>query len=243
MSSVVELEVTRHLGRAEISATGSFSAGLELAKQFQVALLRHRCCNWGSYLRIVVAADPPEQWRNPWMNLNEQAPSFTLRSTAGDLVSLGDAAGANGTLVMFICNHCPYVIGAIDRINDVAKRLNPLGVGVIAISSNDVDSHPADSFENMKLKATEWGLVFPYLWDETQEVARFYNAACTPDFFGLNGEGILKYRGRLDEGGRKVVPGARPELLEAMTMIAQTGEGPVEQWPSIGCSIKWKAGR
>ena len=175
------------------------------------------------------------------MKLNERAPSFTLRSTVGDLVSLGDVAGANGTLVMFICNHCPYVIGAINRINDVAKWLKALEIGVVAISSNDVDSHPADSFENMKVKAAEWGLVFPYLWDETQDVARSYVAACTPDFFGFNGEGILKYRGRLDEGGRNVVPGARPELLEAMTIIKQTGEGPVEQWPSIGCSIKWKA--
>jgi hypothetical protein len=142
---------------------------------------------------------------------------------------------------MFICNHCPYVQAVLDRIIRDARDLKPLGVGTVAISSNDAESYPEDSFPRMKEVAAAFGLPFPYLYDETQDVARAYGAVCTPDFFGFNADLELQYRGRLDASGREpAAPGARRELFEGMKLVAETGRGPKGQVPSVGCSIKWK---
>jgi peroxiredoxin len=170
------------------------------------------------------------------------APPFALPATDGRTYSLKDIAGPNGTLVMFICNHCPYVLAVLDRILRDARELQPLGIGVAAICSNDAVTHPDDSFVNMKKLAEAHDFPFPYLHDESQDVARAWGAACTPDFFGLSAKGTLQYRGRLDaSGARPAAPDARRELFGAMKLIAATGEGPREQTPSMGCSIKWKA--
>ena len=171
-----------------------------------------------------------------------RAPDFTLPGVDGRTHSLADIRGPNGALVMFICNHCPYVQAVVDRIVRDAKDLQALGIGVAAISANDVTAYPEDSFDNMKRFAERHGFTFPYLYDESQQVARAYGAVCTPDFFGFDRELKLEYRGRLDASGRNVAPpGARRELFEAMKQIAATGAGPAEQIASIGCSIKWKA--
>ena len=169
------------------------------------------------------------------------APAFELPATDGRTYSLQDIRGPKGALIMFICNHCPYVTSAIDRIVDDAREIARHGIGIAAICSNDAASYPADSFPRMVEFAEAHGFPFPYLHDESQDVARAYDAACTPDFFGFDAGLGLQYRGRLDEGGRKAVPGARRELREAMIMIAGTGRGPADQTPSMGCSIKWRA--
>ena len=166
---------------------------------------------------------------------------FTLPGTDGRDHGLSDVRGANGTLVMFICNHCPYVQAVMDRIVRDAKDLQKAGIGVVAISSNDVDDYPQDGPEQMRAEAERHGFTFPYLYDESQQVARTYGAVCTPDFFGYNADGELQYRGRLDASGRNpAAPDARRELYEAMMQIARTGQGPRDQTPSMGCSIKWK---
>jgi hypothetical protein len=155
---------------------------------------------------------------------------------------LADVAGPKGTLVMFICNHCPYVLAVLDRILRDAHDLAAHGIGVAAICANDAESYPADSFPNMVRMAQDRAFPFPYLHDEAQDVARAWGAECTPDFFGLNAEGRLQYRGRLDASGRTPGPvDAKRELFEAMVQIAATGQGPRAQTPSIGCSIKWRA--
>lgn len=178
----------------------------------------------------------------PVCNFGWKAPSFTLPGVDGKTYSLEDIRGPKGTLVMFICNHCPYVKAVIDRIVRDVNELRPLGIKAVAISSNDAVHYPEDSFDNMKRYAKEHGLTFPYLYDESQDVARAYDAACTPDFFGFNADLELQYRGRLDSSGKApAAPGVRRELFEAMKQIADTGKGPREQIPSIGCSIKWKA--
>ena len=178
----------------------------------------------------------------PVCDFGWKAPAFTLPATDGKTYSLAGIAGPKGTLVMFICNHCPYVLGALDRILADAKTLQDIGIGVAAICSNDATTHPDDSFPKMKDLADRNGFSFPYLHDESQEVARAWGAACTPDFFGFNADLELQYRGRLDEGGRNPPPpGTRRELVEAMRQIAETGKGPTDQVPSMGCSIKWKA--
>ncbi|GKY86246.1 thioredoxin family protein [Sinisalibacter aestuarii] len=166
---------------------------------------------------------------------------FSLPGTDGKTWTLADVKGEKGTLVMFICNHCPYVMAVIDRIVRDAKELQALGVGVVAISSNDVVTYPQDGPEHMVTLAEEHGFTFPYLYDESQDVARAYEAACTPDFFGYNAAGELQYRGRLDESRREAAPAdVRRDLFEAMKLVAATGKGPQEQVASIGCSIKWK---
>ncbi len=177
----------------------------------------------------------------PTAELGLKAPPFTLPATDGKTYSLADLKGARGTLVMFICNHCPYVQGSIDRAVADAKALQALDIATVAICSNDAVSYPEDSFDNMRAFAKRHGFPFPYLHDATQKVARAYGAVCTPDYFGFNDKLELVYRGRLDEG-RTDPPrkGAKRELLDAMTAVAKTGKAPAEQAPSVGCSIKWK---
>ncbi len=169
------------------------------------------------------------------------APEFTLPDTAGKMVSLADVQGPNGTLIMFICNHCPYVLAVLDRIIRDASDLQDLGIGVVAISANDVESYPQDSPDKMAELAREMHFPFPYLYDESQDVARAFGAVCTPDFFGYNAAGELQYRGRLDASRKEAGPkNLRRDLYEAMKQVAETGKGPAEQTPSMGCSIKWK---
>jgi len=171
-----------------------------------------------------------------------KARDFELPGTDMRLYTLADIRGANGTLIMFICNHCPYVHAIIDKLVRDVKDLQALGIGAAAICSNDADTYPDDSFENMKRFAAEHGFTFPYLHDESQEVASAYGAVCTPDFYGFNSDLELQYRGRLDESGKQpATPDARRELYEAMKQVAETGAGPREQVPSMGCSIKWRA--
>jgi peroxiredoxin len=170
------------------------------------------------------------------------APAFTLPATDGRTCALADIRGETGTLIMFICNHCPYVLAVIDRIVRDAGDLQALGVGVAAICSNDARAYPADSFENMQRMAEDLDFPFPYLHDAGQEVARAYGAACTPDFFGFNARLGLQYRGRLDASRAQAGPAdLRRDLFEAMSQIARTGQGPRDQIPSVGCSIKWRA--
>lgn len=169
-----------------------------------------------------------------------KAVDFHLPGLDGTTTSLADIRGPKATLVMFICNHCPYVKSSISRIVRDARELEQHGVGSVAIMPNDTVAYPDDSFENMQAFAKAHAFSFPYLIDETQATARAYDAICTPDFFGFNQALELQYRGRIDEGGREAVPGARRELFEAMVAIAKTGEGPSEQIASMGCSIKWR---
>ncbi|MBR9839839.1 MAG: thioredoxin family protein [Rhodobacteraceae bacterium] len=178
----------------------------------------------------------------PVCNFGWRAPGFHLPGVDGRRYRFDDIAGPKGTLVMFICNHCPYVLAVLDRIIRDARDLQALGIGVAAISANDALAYPQDSFENMKVMAAERGFPFPYLYDEAQGVARAYDAACTPDFFGFDAEGGLQYRGRLDASCKEAgAPDLKRELFEAMKQVAETGHGPREQIPSMGCSIKWKA--
>ena len=178
----------------------------------------------------------------PVCDFGWKAPDFTLPGTDGRNWSLEEIKGPNGTLIMFICNHCPYVQSVIDRIVRDAKALQALGIGVAAISANDAQEYPADSFDNMKLEAAKHGFSFPYLYDESQDIAKAYDATCTPDFFGFNARLELQYRGRLDASGRNAAaPDVKRELYEAMKLVAETGEGPRDQVASMGCSIKWKA--
>ncbi|SEO92756.1 AhpC/TSA family protein [Salinihabitans flavidus] len=180
--------------------------------------------------------------RPPVCEFGLPAPEFDLPATDGQRYRLEDIRGEAGTLIMFICNHCPFVLAVLDRIVRDARDLQALGVGVAAICSNDAATYPDDSFDNMAVLAREKGFPFPYLHDEDQSVARAYGAVCTPDFFGYNADAQLQYRGRLDASGRHPAPeGAPRELYEAMRQIAQTGQGPRDQVPSMGCSIKWKA--
>lgn len=168
------------------------------------------------------------------------APDFELLATDGRRYRRDGLAGPNGLLVMFICNHCPFVKAVLDKIVRDAAELKTHGVGSVAISSNDATDYPEDSFDNMKALALRLRFPFPYLWDETQGVAKAYGAVCTPDFFGYNGKLGLQYCGRLDDSGRAAKPDAPRELFAAMLQVARTGRGPAVQTPSIGCSIKWR---
>ena len=170
------------------------------------------------------------------------APDFRLPGTDGRDRSLADVAGVKGTLVVFICNHCPYVKAILPRLIRDARDLAELGIGTVAISANDADAYPEDSFANMREVARAQGFPFPYLYDEDQLIAKAYGAICTPDFFGFDAGLGLQYRGRLDASGRHPAPEGSPrDLYEAMRLVAETGHGPRDQIPSIGCSIKWKA--
>ncbi|MEM9139461.1 MAG: thioredoxin family protein [Pseudomonadota bacterium] len=174
-------------------------------------------------------------------NFGWPAPDFTLPGTDGGQWSLADITGERATVVMFICNHCPYVLAIVDRLVADAKVLQEQGIGLAAICSNDAARYPEDSFERMGIKARDWGLPFPYLHDETQTVARAYDAVCTPDFFGFDKDLGLQYRGRLDAARTGPAPtDLRRDLVEAMRAVAETGHGPADQIPSMGCSIKWK---
>lgn len=179
----------------------------------------------------------------PVCNFGWKAVDFDLPGVDGKRHTLASARGPNGLLVMFICNHCPYVKAVIDRIVRDTRELATLGIGSIAIMSNDPTDYPEDSWDNMVRMARDKQFPFPYVLDETQEVAKAYGAVCTPDFFGFNSQLELQYRGRLDESRKETAPeGVRRDLFEAMKQIAATGQGPREQIPSIGCSIKWKQG-
>ena len=177
----------------------------------------------------------------PICDFGWKAEEFDLEGVDGRRVRLSELRGPRGTLVMFICNHCPYVKAVIDRLVRDCAELRQLGVSSIAIMPNDTEAYPEDSFENMKAFAARHRFAFPYAIDRTQEVARAYGAACTPDFFGFNAALELQYRGRLDSAGRNpVTPGMRRELVEAMQLVAATGKGPAQQVASMGCSIKWR---
>ena len=187
--------------------------------------------------KIMVALETPV------CDFGWKAPEFNLIGIDNKFYSFQDIRGPKGTLVMFICNHCPYVKSVIHRIVEDVTLLKEKGIGVIAIMSNDVNDPKygaEDSFDNMKLFSERNNFVFPYVYDETQSVGRKYNAVCTPDFFGFNANDELQYRGRLEESKMEIIPGAKKELLEAMMQVAGTGSGPQDQIPSIGCSIKWK---
>jgi peroxiredoxin len=170
-----------------------------------------------------------------------KAVDFDLPGVDGKRHSLASARGPNGLLLMFICNHCPYVKAVLDRIVRDCTELATHGVGAIAIMSNDPAAYAEDSFDNMQRVARERKFPFPYVFDGTQAVAKAYDAQCTPDFFGFNAKLELQYRGRLDASRTSPVPNARRDLFEAMLQVARTGQGPKDQIPSIGCSIKWKA--
>jgi len=169
------------------------------------------------------------------------APDFTLKNIDGQMLSYADIKGENGTVIAFICNHCPYVHAIIDRLVSDAKTLQSMGIGVAAIMPNDTINYPQDSFPNMQKFATDNGFTFPYLLDETQDIAKAYDAICTPDIFGFNAEKQLQYRGRLDSAGaQKADKNTIKELVNAMQDISETGKTPTKQFSSMGCSIKWK---
>lgn len=177
----------------------------------------------------------------PLCDFGWKAPAFTLPAIDGKIYSLDGLKGRNGTLIAFICNHCPYVIAVIGRLVRDAKDLAPLGVNTIAINSNDATQYPEDNFAGMQAFARQHSFPFHYLHDEQQAVARAYGAVCTPDFFGFNAGLELQYRGRLDASRKDLAPDARRDLHEAMRQVAETGRGPADQIASMGCSIKWKA--
>ena len=177
----------------------------------------------------------------PICDFGKKAENFQLNSTNNKIISLKDVKGENGTLIMFICNHCPYVKAVITEIVQDCKKLESNGVKAVAISSNDVKNYPEDSFDNMGKFAKNHNFSFPYLFDETQEIANNYGAVCTPDFFGYNKNLELQYRGRLRELKNLIpVRNGESDLFKAMKQIAENGKGPQQQTPSAGCSIKWK---
>ena len=179
--------------------------------------------------------------QTPVCEFGKPAVDFSLPGVDGRIWTLDDCRGEKGTLVMFICNHCPYVKAIRDRLVRDTRELLDYGVKSVAIMSNDPSLYEEDSFENMKKIAEEYDFPFPYLFDETQAVAKAYGAVCTPDFFGYNADLELQYRGRLDASRKEAAPpDARRELFEAMVQVARTGRGPEGQIPSMGCSIKWK---
>lgn len=177
----------------------------------------------------------------PICDFGVAAPDFTLEGVDGKKWPLTSCSGGRGTLVMFICNHCPYVKAIIDRLVRDCRELRALDVGAVAIMANDYDHYPEDNFQHMQQFAAAHDFPFPYLLDRTQAVARAYGAVCTPDFFGYDANLGLQYRGRLDASKLQPAPtDARRDLFEAMKQIAETGHGPAEQIPSQGCSIKWR---
>ncbi len=182
---------------------------------------------------------------SPICDFGKEAIDFKLVSTDNSIISLDDIKGENGTLVMFICNHCPYVVATIKDIVITCNELKKHGVNSIAIMSNDPKDYPEDSFENMKQFSEKYKFCFPYVYDEDQTIGRKYQAVCTPDFFGYNKNLELQYRGRIYELNNEIRPRERKEnseneLLKAMLKVSKDGNGPEKQVPSMGCSIKWK---
>ncbi len=177
----------------------------------------------------------------PVCEFGKPALDFALPGVDGKVWTLEQCRGANGLLVMFICNHCPYVKAVQQRLVRDTRELLEYGINSVAIMSNDPADYPEDSFDNMRRIAAQFDYPFPYLLDETQAVAKAYGAVCTPDFFGYNKGLQLQYRGRLDESRKETAPeGVRRDLFEAMKQVALTGQGPEQQIPSMGCSIKWR---
>ena len=177
----------------------------------------------------------------PICDFGRSAPNFDLLGVDNETYTFEDIKGPNGALVIFICNHCPYVLAILDRLIRDVSELKSHGIGSVAISSNDVIAYPQDSFDNMRLLSENYSFSLPYLFDSTQSVAKAYEAVCTPDFFGYNSSGELQYRGRLDASRKEAGPSDLPrDLFNAMVQIAQTGKGPTDQVASMGCSIKWK---
>ncbi len=176
----------------------------------------------------------------PICDFGWKAPDFTLKNADGEDFVMSEYLGDKGLLIMFICNHCPYVQRIAQRLAEDSKQLMAEGINVLAIMSNDYQVVEADNPENMKKFAQQYGFTFPYLVDETQSIGKQYNAICTPDFFGFNRHGELQYRGRLDDANMGDASKRAPELVNAMRQIAQTGKGPEKQSPSMGCSIKWR---
>src|SRR5574340_467599 len=177
--------------------------------------------------------------QTPVCDFGWKAVDFDLPGVDGRRYRLADVRGPKGLLVMFICNHCPYVKAVRDRLVRDCRELKAHGIGSVAIMANDPAFYPEDSFDNMKKVAEEFAYPFPYLWDETQAVAKAYGAVCTPDFFGFNADLELQYRGRLDASRKEAAPAdARRDLFEAMVEVARTGRGPREQIPGMGCSIR-----
>ena len=180
--------------------------------------------------------------QTPICDFGCKAIDFDLPGVDGKRYNLTTARGEKGLLVMFICNHCPYVKAVRERLVRDTKELMQHGINSIAIMSNDATEYPEDSFEHMRTVAAEFHFPFPYVLDETQQLAKAYGAVCTPDFFGFNAKLELQYRGRLDASRKETAPpDARRDLFEGMLEVARTGRGPAEQIPSMGCSIKWKA--
>lgn len=176
----------------------------------------------------------------PKAAIGTKAIDFSLPATDGKNYWLTDVAGPNGTLVIFMCNHCPYVQKQIVRIVQAARQLQAAGIGVVAINSNDATAYPEDSFEQMQRYAAEQGFCFPYLHDASQQLAKAYGAVCTPDFFGYNSALELQFRGRLDTSWSGIEEDPQAELVPAMLEIAASGQTSIQQHPSVGCSIKWK---
>ncbi|MEM7288872.1 MAG: thioredoxin family protein [Pseudomonadota bacterium] len=176
----------------------------------------------------------------PLCNYGWKAPDFTLKNPDGESFTMSEHIGEKGLLIAFICNHCPYVLAIAERFASDTAELMGEGVNVLAVMANDYAAYPDDSPANMKRFSDHYGFGFPYLVDESQEVAKAYDAVCTPDFFGLNAKGELQYRGRLDDARMGDPANRTRELVDAMRMIAETGKGPREQLPSMGCSIKWR---
>ena len=178
--------------------------------------------------------------KTPICDFGQAAKSFELKSTNNEIINLNDVRGENGTLIMFICNHCPYVIAVIKDIIEDYKNLKELGIKAVAICSNDSINYPDDSFDKMIKFHKDHNFNFPYLIDETQEIAKSYGAVCTPDFFGYNKNLELQYRGRIRElKNLKPIISGESDLFKAMKKISETDRGPEEQIPSMGCSIKW----
>lgn len=175
----------------------------------------------------------------PICDFGWKAPDFTLKDPGGTIYSMTRQMGENGLIVVFISNHCPYVIAIIDRMVDDANLLKDRGINFMAVMSNDYSDYPADSPPMMVEYIKKHNIKFPYVIDEDQKVAKAYGAVCTPDFFGLNNSGELQYRGRLDDKGKGDRTGRITELVNAMIQIGKTGKGPTQQFPSMGCSIKW----
>jgi peroxiredoxin len=194
------------------------------------------------YSVIFLGSNVMVSLETPVCDFDQDIVDFSLPGVDGRIWSVESCRGENGLLVMFICNHCPYVKAIRERIVRDTRELMGLGINSVAIMSNDPQEYEEDSFENMKIISQQYDFPFPYLIDETQQVARAYGAVCTPDFFGYNKDLKLQYRGRLDASRKETAEGdVRRDLFEAMKLVAETGSGPKDQIPSMGCSIKWKS--